>query len=194
MSSACRAVPAFLLALCLAAPLALGGCSNAKKTLGLEKTAPDEFNVVARAPLSLPPEYSLRPPKPGALRPQDQTPTQQARQTVFRGGGEQQALLSTPRGSQSAGELALLKQAGAIGASPSIRQQVNQESQAQIEADRSFVDSVLFWRTPEQPGTVIDAQKESQRLRENAALGKAPTEGETPIIQRKKKALLEGIF
>jgi hypothetical protein len=194
MSSACRAVPAFLLALCLAAPLALSGCSNAKKALGLEKTAPDEFNIVARAPLSLPPDYSLRPPQPGASRPQDQSPTQQARQTVFRGGGEQQVFLSAPRGSQSAGELALLKQTGAIGASPSIRQQVNQESQAQIEADRSFVDSVLFWRTPEQPGTVIDAQKESQRLRENAALGKAPTEGETPIIQRKKKALLEGLF
>jgi hypothetical protein len=184
-----RAVPASLL-VCLAASLALGGCSNAKKALGLEKTAPDEFNIVSRAPLSLPPDYSLRPPEPGALRPQDQTPTQQARQTVFRA-GDQQPALPRARGMQSEGELALLKQAGAGDTNSSIRQTVNQETVAAVEQDRSFIDSVLFWRKPEPAGNVIDPQKESQRLRENAALGKAPTEGETPVIQRKKRALLE---
>jgi hypothetical protein len=192
MKSVFRAAPASL-ALCLAASLALGGCSGTKKALGLEKTAPDEFNIVSRAPLSLPPDYSLRPPQPGALRPQDQTPTQQARQTVFRA-GDQQAALPTPHGSQSAGELALLKQAGAANSDSSIRQIVNRETAAAIESDRSFVDSVLFWRKPGPAGDVIDPQKESQRLRENAALGKAPTAGETPVIQRKKRALLEGIF
>jgi hypothetical protein len=184
-----RAVPASLL-VCLAASLALGGCTNAKKALGLEKTAPDEFNIVSRAPLSLPPDYSLRPPEPGALRPQDQTPTQQARQTVFRA-GDQQAPTPRPQGTQSEGEVALLKQAGAGGASSSIRQTVNQETVAAVADNRSFVDSVLFWRKPDLPGDVIDPQKESQRLRENAALGKSPTAGETPVIQRKKRALLE---
>ena len=184
-----RAVPASLL-VCLAASLALGGCTNAKKALGLEKTAPDEFNIVSRAPLSLPPDYSLRPPEPGALRPQDQTPTQQARQTVFRA-GDQQAAAPRPRGTQSEGEIALLKQAGAGDASSSIRQTVNQETVAAAAQDRSFVDSVLFWRKPDPAGDVIDPQKENQRLRENAALGKTPTEGETPVIQRKKRALLE---
>jgi Protein of unknown function (DUF3035) len=192
MKSVLRAAPASL-ALCLAASLALGGCAGTKKALGLEKTAPDEFNIVARAPLSLPPDYSLRPPQPGALRPQDQTPTQQARQTVFRA-GDQQAALPTPRGSQSVGELALLKQAGAANSDPSIRQTVNRETAAAVENDRSFVDSVLFWRKSGPAGDVIDPQKENQRLRENAALGKAPNEGETPVIQRKKRALLEGIF
>jgi hypothetical protein len=192
MKSVFRAAPASL-ALCLAASLALGGCSSTKKALGLEKTAPDEFNVVARAPLSLPPDYSLRPPQPGALRPQDETPTQQARQTVFRA-GDQQAALPTPQGRQSAGEVALLKQAGAGNADSSIRQTVNRETRAQAADDRSFVDTVLFWRKAEPPGVVVDPRKENQRLRENAALGKAPTEGETAIIQRKSRALLEGIF
>ena len=48
-------------------------------TLGLDKQAPDEFSVVARAPLELPPDYSLRPPRAGTLRPQDLTPTETAR-------------------------------------------------------------------------------------------------------------------
>ena len=44
------------------------------------------------------------------------------------------------------------------------------------------------------PGTVVDPQKEAQRLKENAAIGKAPTEGDTPVIRKKKKAIFEGIF
>ncbi|MBM3559287.1 MAG: DUF3035 domain-containing protein, partial [Alphaproteobacteria bacterium] len=47
--------------------LAVGGCGeDTKRSLGLSKPAPDEFSVVSRAPLSLPPNYTLRPPRPGA--------------------------------------------------------------------------------------------------------------------------------
>ncbi len=40
----------------------LGACSTAtKKKLGLVSEGPDEFMVMSRAPLSLPPDYDLRP-------------------------------------------------------------------------------------------------------------------------------------
>ncbi|HUN51459.1 MAG TPA: DUF3035 domain-containing protein, partial [Candidatus Sulfotelmatobacter sp.] len=42
------------------------GCDSIKATLGLEKSGPDEFAVVTKAPLTLPPDYALRPPAPGA--------------------------------------------------------------------------------------------------------------------------------
>jgi len=42
--------------------LSVVSCGSAtKEKLGLSKKAPDEFMVVPRAPLSLPPEYDLRP-------------------------------------------------------------------------------------------------------------------------------------
>lgn len=42
--------------------LALSACSTAtKEKLGLAKKAPNEFMVMPKAPLSLPPEYDLRP-------------------------------------------------------------------------------------------------------------------------------------
>lgn len=42
--------------------LALSACSTeTKRKLGLANQAPDEFMVMSRAPLSLPPEYGLRP-------------------------------------------------------------------------------------------------------------------------------------
>ncbi len=41
---------------------ALSACSNVtKEKLGLNKKAPNEFMVTTRPPLSLPPEYDLRP-------------------------------------------------------------------------------------------------------------------------------------
>jgi len=39
----------------------LCGCSMTKKDFGLEKDAPDEMLVVSRSPLSIPPEFGLRP-------------------------------------------------------------------------------------------------------------------------------------
>ena len=61
-----------------------GGCENAKETIGLAKQAPDEFAVVTRAPLNIPPKFDLRPPKLGAKRPQKVTPTSKARTILLR--------------------------------------------------------------------------------------------------------------
>src|SRR4051812_20129241 len=167
----------------LVAVATLSACSDTRKALGLDKATPDEFNVVARAPLSLPPDYRLRPPQPGATRPQEGTVQQQAKQSIFRAGetGEKKPTVNLVQGSRSEAEMALLRQVGAGTEDPSIRQTLNAEATRQLDSDKSFVDALLFWRAPQQPGTVIDAQKENQRLRENLALGKATTEGETPI-------------
>ena len=48
----------------LAVAFVLSACSTeTKRKLGLASQAPDEFMVMSRAPLSLPPEYDLRPVK-----------------------------------------------------------------------------------------------------------------------------------
>jgi len=39
----------------------LCACGMTRKDLGLEKETPDEMMVVSRAPLSIPPEFGLRP-------------------------------------------------------------------------------------------------------------------------------------
>ena len=59
--------------------IALTGCEETKRVFGKTKEAPDEFAVYRRAPLSLPPDIELRPPNPGASRPQVVNPRDQAR-------------------------------------------------------------------------------------------------------------------
>lgn len=170
--------------------IALGGCSQARQALGLNKQAPDEFQVVARAPLSLPPDYNLRPPEPGAPRPQEGTARDQAETALFGPSGG--AYGDLPAG--STGEAALLQSAGAEGINPDIRKIIDQETAQFIEEDRQFVDRLIFWRDPDPYGEVVDPVAERQRLQENAALGRPATEGDTPIIERKERGLLEGIF
>lgn len=177
------------LAVAVLALTVLAGCGNTRKMLGLDKTTPDEFKIVNRAPLSLPPDYALRPPDPGAPRPQEQSIPQRAVAAVMG------AAPSAPTASSlSPGETALLSHAGAGQVDPRIREIVDRENSTIIAANETFMDHLMFWRTAEDPSPVVDAQKESQRLRENAALGKPVDDGQTPTITRRKKALLEGIF
>ena len=64
--------------------VSLAGCgSGVKQALGIGKDAPDEFAIVTKAPLVIPPDFNLRPPQPGAPRPQTSTPSQQAENMMF---------------------------------------------------------------------------------------------------------------
>ena len=48
----------------------------------LDRTGPDEFAVELRAPLTIPPDFELRPPAPGASRPQEVTAAERARKAI----------------------------------------------------------------------------------------------------------------
>lgn len=190
-----------LAALAVALPALAGGCSSVKEQLGLTKQSPDEFKVVSRAPLSMPPDYNLRPPTPGAPRPQEGTTRDQAANAVFQYSGNTLQPDQIPpigegesESAQSSGESALLQSAGASGVDPNIRQVVDSETSADEADSRTLADTLVFWRDPEPYGEVVDPAAEQKRLQENAALGKPTTEGETPVIVRKKRGMLEGIF
>jgi hypothetical protein len=168
----------------------LAGCSNGglTRTFGLSRDAPDEFTVTTRAPLSMPPDFALRPPRPGATRPQEVSTQRQAEETLV-----PQVALGTPQATATPGEQALLEQAGPP-VSNAIRQQVNQDASVD-SGDPGFVDKLLFWKKPQPAAAVVvDPQKESQRLRQNAALGDSLDNGETAIIQPRRKGLLQSLF
>jgi Protein of unknown function (DUF3035) len=74
-------VPLFAVA-CFAASLLLSGCTDFRRIVGMDRVGPDEFAVESRAPLTIPPEYDLRPPQPGAPRPQEGTAADKARKVI----------------------------------------------------------------------------------------------------------------
>jgi hypothetical protein len=176
--------------------LLVGGCQGIKEDLGIGvKRPPDEFTIYSRAPLSLPPDYALRPPASASSTAASQaaTPRETARQAMLGAGAASTVAASSGSGS-SPGLQALLQRIGAATAKSDIRAQVNRETTILAEADQSFVERLMFWSNTPDPATVVDASQESRRIQENQALNKPLTEGETPTIRRKPKALLEGIF
>lgn len=180
----------------LAALVVLTACEGIKEELGLTKKSPDEFTVVSKAPLALPPDYSLRPPRPGAVRPQEIQPGRVARSALTGNDGSQPQAAPAKIASldPSIGENALLREVGTSVADPNIRQVVNQESSLLAEKDNSFVDRLIFWQKTVPSGQVVDASKEAARLQGNAATGESVTSGDTPTISRRKRGILEGIF
>lgn len=200
MNRTLRLLPPRLLLSALLA-IAATACNDVREAVGITKKMPDEFEVVKQAPLVLPPNFTLRPPEPGAPRPQELQP-REAAQAALTGrrqapAGDATPLLRTGGANsapRSAGESALLSQANATNVDPSIRRTISEETTNLLERDKSFVDRLVFWQKPPPPGLVVDATKESQRLREVAASGTPANKGDVPVIQRKQRGILEDIF
>jgi hypothetical protein len=189
------------LLLLFGAALVLSACGDStKRALGLSRTSPDEFAVLKRAPLSQPPDFTLRPPRPGAERPGVASPREQAREAVFRGEEAERtspspradgpAVEAAPQGEVnrlSAGESAFLSRAGADTIAPDIRSQVDRDYAVLREVDSNFVQRLLDYQGD--IDDVLDAPAEARRLRENEALGRPTTEGDTPLIEKKNDQL-----
>lgn len=71
-----------LLTLAASAAL-LAGCGSGGGLFN--RARPDEFAVQRQAPLVVPPDFALTPPKPGAPRPNDPNATQQTLDALFGG-------------------------------------------------------------------------------------------------------------
>ena len=158
--------PLFVIALGAAA-VSLGACSSLGQGLGLQKVTPDEFLTVSTAPLTMPPEYGLRPPAPGQPRPQELAPESAARQILL---GQRQAVTRTP------GEQVLAAEAGADRADPLARYVVDDEFGSLAHKEESWANRIMFWRKDDpasqaatvsqssEGGKTIDAASERARL------------------------------
>ena len=184
------AKPAFKSMLFLGLFLGVSACENARKELGLEKTPPDEFAVVKREPLEIPPSFSLPTPRPGAPRPQEQSPEQKAKASIF--GEDDQNARTNNNGTSydfaaqkpqtSAGEDILLQQTGALESNKSIRDLIDAETRSHEQENKPTINRLLSLtgKKYEAPAKVVDAPAEMQRIKENLEEGRAITDGETP--------------
>jgi hypothetical protein len=123
--------------LLLAAGAALVATTACSST-GNGGNTPNEFRVVTKAPLSVPPEYKLRPPAAGTTTPAEVEAATTSVTTAFG---------TTTGQAASASEKALVAAAGANAANPAIRAQVDYEEAKAIRKTPSVTDRILFWRS-----------------------------------------------
>ncbi len=181
------------------------------------KQPPDEFAVVSRAPLIIPPDFNLRPPEPGATRPMVGTTEDQARATLLgqsqvqTASANDQAASTNDLGSgltggevapaiasESAGQQALLAKASDGAVDPDIRREIAADNDALVQVEGELFTRLMKWREPNSLGATVDAPAEAQRLMTNRAEGKPATAGDTPtVVERRQSplgALVEKVF
>jgi len=186
----------------LAACLLLAACSNGeglRETLGLNRHGPDEFQVVSRPPLTLPPDFSLRPPKEGenaAYVPAIST-RQQAHDTILGTAPQASASLAAtavqPVASgdlPSSADSRFLSNGGTQQANPGIRSLLIGQQPDQASKDNKYLVMPGGSGDP-----VVDAGKESARLKKDKQENLPPTAGgETPTMQSQSRGIFGDLF
>ena len=164
--------PIALLAV-LAAATAATGCASVQRAIGATKVTPDEFRVVTQAPLTLPPDYNLRPPRPGEPRPQELEPDAEARAALF---GQDVGA------NASQGERTFVTAAGAEAADPNIRDTIDFEAQSVVRRNEGFVNRLLaFGGSGAALAAPLNAEDEQRRLEDDEAIRRATGGGQVTI-------------
>ncbi|MDX1541798.1 MAG: DUF3035 domain-containing protein [Geminicoccaceae bacterium] len=169
--------------LVIGAGLLMTGCSGSLgDTLGFGKRAPDEFAVVKRQPLIVPPDYDLRPPDPNARGPLPRRADARARSALTgvpvdeRGGGS-----AADVAAGSAGEAALIRRSAEVPSDPSVRTRIAEEA-----GGAAPVDDALFERLVGQEPAVPEAAGEA-----SASSGSEPGASDELTLIRRSSTQLE---
>lgn len=159
------------IALLGAVAASIAGCDTIRDAAGQTKDSPDEFAVVTKAPLVIPPDYNLRPPAAGAAPTNQIAPTQAAQAALFT--ADPATVAASLPATMSTGERYLLVKAGVQNADPAIRQEIASDSAATRAADDSFTNNLLFGSSTPSAGTAVDADAEARRIDAQKAGGAA---------------------
>ena len=207
----------------LIALLALSACASGevKETLGLTRDSPDEFVVVSRPPLSVPPEFNLVPPEPGKQDPRHSTETMAKEALLgadapvatpalsgfgesamddfsiegFNAAAPESAVM--PVESMDMGSAAtsnFLSKTGAEKADPNIRSKLGKDEREpapEKEDAKSLYEQMIG---AEKAEPVLDAKGEAERIRANKDAGKKINDGDVVTQDEKKKSVLDQIW
>jgi hypothetical protein len=135
----------------------LHGCQSVKRTLGMERDAPDEFAVEPGCqPLDMPPDFFVLPvPQPGALPPKEVKAMQEKREKLMGAGAV--------KGTTSPGQQALLKMAGTEEGQAQVRGEIDKDSHIESLKDNPLLKTLGI--NP-QKGDVVNPAEEAAALQE----------------------------
>ena len=134
--------------------LALMGCESVRQATGVAKLPPDEFTVLTKAPLVLPPDFNLRPPQPGIASRNEPDADDAGRAALFpQNATAAAAALGT---AYSDGEKLLLTKSNALLVDPNVRHNVTSDV-GQEDQGPAFAQKVLYSGAMAAPVTVAPA-------------------------------------
>lgn len=122
----------------VSAAVLLSGCESVRQATGAEKTPPDEFTVLTKSPLVIPPDFNLRPPQPGIASRNDPDADETGGSL-----GLPSATAASLGNTYSDGEKLLLTKTNALSVDPNIRRTVTTDVGLEDQGP-GFAQKVLF--------------------------------------------------
>ncbi len=159
------------------AALSLMACQSIREAAGITKEPPDEFAVVTKAPLIIPPDFNLHPPKPGAPPTNQSSPTEAAQAALY--SDDPNAVAASITGNYSPAEKLFLAASGAAAADHSIRREIAADNASSENTDQSFTDSLMFGKPEDTSDKPVDADAEKSRM-DSGKPGKSDAPQKTP--------------
>ena len=156
--------------------LTLNACSTMRDSAGVTRKSIDEFQVVENPPLIIPPDFNLLPPDQLEEKNIDDVEKELAQEILF---GLDVNEIQTETQLSTMNQI--LSQAGALDVPSSIREELDQEFAQEIKTKGIFQ---VNW---ENEVEVLDAIKESERIRNKNFEGESIAEGDVPIKTEKTK-------
>jgi hypothetical protein len=160
--------------------LVASGCTGFRKAIGEEKSSPDEFEVVVRPPLSLPPNFfanSTQLTKNAPAAASASSPASLPDDSPIDARSVAAATLGAAEG-RAADDYEQVFNFATVP--ENIREIVDEETYG-IRFERRIPLQILFGGLPD-VGPVLDKFAEDQRLRRTLREGQSPTEGGTPAV------------
>ena len=158
----------------------LNSCSSVRDIAGVARKSIDEFTVIENPPLVIPPDFNLLPPEQLENKNIDNFEREFARDILF--GLDENERLEQKEISTM---YQILSKSNALGISSSIRDEIDEDYAQEINTDGIL--NIDFENEVE----VLDAIKESERIREKNYEGKSISSGDIPIkkkiIKKKRK-------
>jgi len=159
----------------------LYGCGGVKEKIGMIKKAPDEFQVYENKPLSVPPNFELRPPSEGAIGSEDGN-----KNILFSDKDETDEKLTLS-------DEILLIEVGEKETKANIRKIINDENSIE-EVDKSIIDKILnfeavFEEKSNDQLEEIDPAKEKERIEKLEKEGKIINGANDAVIIEKEGSL-----
>ena len=140
----------------------IAACSDFQRAIGSKKSSPDEFEVVVRPPLSLPPGFANTPDD---IREEEETAAQ-----------DSLTLAGESLGSGNADATGYDALFDFASVPDNIRERVDEETYG-IQLERRVPAQIVFGGLPD-IGPILDKVAEDQRIRKNLREGLLPTDGD----------------
>ena len=158
--------------------LFLSSCSKVRKSAGVTRKSLDEFEVVENPPLVIPPDFNLLPPEQLEKKNIEDVETELAKVILF---GLDEDLENNEYEKLSIMNQ-ILESTDANSVDYSIRNEIDEQFANEMNTDNIYQTE---WESEIE---VLDAIKESERIRNQLIQGKSIAEGEVPTtIQKTKK-------